>query len=244
MVRHLATLALTLLAGSALAQSHHRDDLVRGLCRPDGCDEFAILAADRLTATSEGALFRTRVKTFHASSAGRKELGQENGYVYCSRTKPAIMSEQGGTTMAFLLAPFARAESRESVRLNANFHALYFAICHNMAAGRAAVHDLAGVAQSHGYRVALAQSKLVRLNRAEDIVASPTPPPAVARPEQGEERPPAEVVGRELREPMPPAPRRSVERDGGWLAGPRRLTDRTIDAFEDMEDWVLGRGRE
>ena len=42
------------------------------------------------------------------------------------------------------LAPFATQESRESVRQNANFHALYFAICHGQEAGKAAVHDLAG----------------------------------------------------------------------------------------------------
>src|SRR3954452_24977984 len=72
--------------------------------------------------------------------------------------------------MAFFLAPFATQESRESVRKNANFHALYFAIWHGREAGKAAVHNLAGVAQSFGYRVALAQSRLVRLNPAEDVL--------------------------------------------------------------------------
>ena len=110
------------------------------------------------------------MQTFHASHAGRQERGEENGYVFCSSTRPAIMAEQNGQTMAFFLAPFATQESRESVRKNANFHALYFAICHGREAGRAAVHNLAGVAQSHGYRVALAQSKLVPLKRAEDVL--------------------------------------------------------------------------
>src|SRR4051812_29944070 len=75
------------------------------------------------------------------------------------------MAEQNGQTMAFFLAPFATQESRERVRQNANFHALYFTICHGREAGKAAVHNLTSVAQSHGYRVALSQSKLLPLKR-------------------------------------------------------------------------------
>src|SRR4051812_43499410 len=170
MTRTLVALAVTLFATSALAQDYNRQDLVRGLCQKDGCDEFTILAADRIKATEEGTLLKTRLKTFHASHAGRQDRGEENGYVYCSPTRPAIMAEQNGQTMAFFLAPFATQESRESVRQNANFHALYFTICHGREAGKAAVHSLAGVAQSQGYRVALTQSKLVPLKRAEDVI--------------------------------------------------------------------------
>src|SRR3954471_16966470 len=169
MTRTLVALALTLCATSALAQDHNRQDLVRGLCQKAGCDEFTILAADRVKTTEEGTLFKTRLKTFHASHAGRQERGEENGYVYCSPTRPAIMAEQNGQTMAFFLAPFATQESRESMRQNANFHALYFTICHGREAGKAAVHNLAGVAQSQGYRVTLAHSKLVPLKQAEDV---------------------------------------------------------------------------
>src|SRR5215210_5742870 len=193
MTRTLVALALTLFATSALAQDYNRQDLVRGLCQKDGCDEFTILAADRLRSTDEGTLFKTRLKTFHASHAGRQERGQENGYVFCSPTRPAIMAEQSGQTMAFFLAPFATQESRESVRKNANFHALYFTICHGREAGKAAVHNLAGVAQSHGYRVTLAQSKLVPLKRAEDVLTMAEDPseraPVEARRGEHPERP-------------------------------------------------------
>src|SRR3954451_9122315 len=116
--RTLVALCLALSATSALAQDYNRQDIVRGLCQKDGCDEFTILAADRIRTTDEGTLFKTRVQTFHASHAGRQERGQEHGYVYCSPTPPAIMAEQSGQTMAFFLAPFATQESRESVRQN------------------------------------------------------------------------------------------------------------------------------
>ena len=97
MTRTLIALALALSATSALAQDYNRKDLVRGLCQKDGCDEFTILAADRLRTTEEGTLFKTRLKTFHASHAGRKDQGEENGYVFCSPTRPAILAEQNGT---------------------------------------------------------------------------------------------------------------------------------------------------
>src|SRR3954462_8344920 len=199
MTRTLAALALALAlsASPALAQDYNRQELVRGLCQKDGCDEFTILAADRLRTTDEGTLFKTRLKTFHASHAGRQDRGEENGYVYCSPTRPAIMAEQNGQTMAFFLAPFATQESRESMRQNANFHALYFTICHGREAGNAAVHNLAGVAQSQGYRVSLAQSKLVPLKRAGDGLTMAGDPseraPVETRRDDRQERLPVEA---------------------------------------------------
>src|SRR3954468_23201625 len=107
MTRTLIALAVTLFATSALAQGYNRQDLVRGLCQQDGCDEFTILAADRIKTTEEGTLFKTRLKNFHARHAGRQDRGEENGYVFGSPTRPATMAEQNGQTMAFFLAPFA-----------------------------------------------------------------------------------------------------------------------------------------
>src|SRR3954469_23424746 len=192
----IAALALA-LAGPAAAQDYNQPDIVRGLCQKNGCDEFRVLSAEPVTSTAEGRLLRTRIQTFHASSRGRANQKEENGYVYCSRTKPAIMAEQNGQTMAFFLAPFATQESRESVRQNATFHALYFAICHGREAGKGAVHNLAGVAQSLGYRVAFAQSKLVPLKRAEDVVTGVNDPgarpPSEAKLDERLQRLPAEA---------------------------------------------------
>src|ERR671912_798248 len=171
-----------LLSTSAMAQTYDRADIVRGLCRPDGCDGFVILAASPQGKGGEGTLMQTRLRTFHASSRGRRELSQENGYVYCSKTKPAIIGEKDGRTMAFYLAPFS-TESRETIRQNANFHALYFSICHGMEAGRAAVRNLPGVARDLGYRVALSHSQYVRLSRVEDILSPADRHSVEARPE-------------------------------------------------------------
>jgi hypothetical protein len=196
--------------------------------------------------------------TFHASSAGRRELSEENGFVYCSKTKPAIVAEKNGRTMAFYLAPFSTQESRETIRQNVNFHALYFSICHSMEAGRAAVQNLPGVAQELGYRVALPQSQYVALSRVEDIlplesrrsaaarnevrqVPPVSMPPAVAQRDWAVDEP-ADEFG-EYHETMLRGPQPYVvEREKGLLAGPRRLTNRAFDALDDMGDWVLGRG--
>jgi hypothetical protein len=249
----IAALALA-LTGPAAAQDYNQPDIVRGLCQKDGCDEFRVLSAEPVTSTEEGRLLRTRIQTFHASSRGRANQSEENGYVYCSRTKPAIMAEQNGQTMAFFLAPFATQESRESVRQNANFHALYFAICHGQEAGQAAVHNLAGVAQRHGYRVALAQSKLVPLTRAEDVLtmangASERLPsearlderwqraPAEARREERAQRPPREAMAqdRQMRQERRPTSSHGLEpEDDGFLSGARRLTNRAFDALDGM----------
>jgi hypothetical protein len=256
MLRPIVALVV-LLSTPALAQSYDRPGIIRGLCRPDGCDEVAILTASPLIKGGEGTLMQTRVKTFHASSAGRRELSEENGYVYCSRTKPAIVAEKGGRTMAFYLAPFSTKESRETIRQNANFHALYFSICHGLEAGRAAVRNLPGVAQDLGYRVALPQSQSVALSRVEDILPPenrrsvearhdmrPVPPahipPAAARRDWAFDEP-ADEPGA-YREAMPPGPQPyGVEREEELLAGPRRLTNRAFDALDEMGDWMLGR---
>src|SRR5215217_1096154 len=231
MLKPLVALAVV-LSTPVIAQTYDRANIVRGLCRPDGCDEFAILAASPRGKGGDGTLMQTRLKTFHASSRGRRELSEENGYVYCSPTKPALIGEKNGRTMAFYLAPFS-TESRETIRQNANFHALYFSICHGMEAGRAAVRNLPGVAQELGYRVALPQSQSVALGRVEDILPPenrrsvearhdmrPVPPahipPAAARRDWAIDEP-ADEPGA-YREAMPARPQPyGVERDEGLL---------------------------
>jgi hypothetical protein len=117
-----------LISGPAFAQSYERADIVRGLCRKDGCDEFSIIDKQPISRTDQGTLYRTRVKTYHASNRGRVEQGEETEYVFCSPVTPAILSEDAGRNIAFLLAPEAPKEPRE----NTNFYALYFGLCHGV----------------------------------------------------------------------------------------------------------------
>jgi hypothetical protein len=256
-----AAAMLLALSTPALAQSYDRPDVVRGLCQPEGCDEFAIVGTERLASTEEGTLIRTRLRTFSASRDGRRDLGEESGYVFCSPTKPAIMANQDGRTMAYFIAPFG-TESRETVRRNANYHAVYFAVCHGLEAGHASVRDLPGLAQSLGYRVSAQQSRLVALNRAEDVLAPSERravaarraerfrderlvPPGTVPSVEGRRDPhldePAEEYGvRRLPQQNAPPPVARYEEDG-LFAVPRRLTNRTLDALDNLGNWVLGR---
>jgi hypothetical protein len=162
----MAALILVLLGAPAIGQGSSRGDLVRGQCRQDGCDEFSIVSKEPMAEARNGILFRTQVRTYLASPQGRSDLGEESGYVFCSAMSPAIMSEQDGRTVAFLLAPYARRESRE----NTNFYALYFAMCHGTEAGRAAARDWRGVAQALRYDVPLGQSRTETLNDPREVM--------------------------------------------------------------------------
>jgi hypothetical protein len=168
MLKLLPVLTL-LVSGPAFAQSYERADLVRGLCRKDGCDEFSILGKQAISQTDQGTLYRTRVKTYHASNRGRVEQAEEAGYVFCSPVRPAILSEDAGRNIAFLLAPEAAKEPRE----NTNFYALYFGLCHGVETGRLAARDWRGVAASFSYDVPLVQSRTVMLNRPEEVMTLP-----------------------------------------------------------------------
>ena len=95
MLKHLPALSF-LVSGPAFARSYERADLVRGLCRKDGCDEFSILGRQAVSRTDQGILYRTRLKTYHASSRGRVEQAKEVGHVFCSFASRAILSEDAG----------------------------------------------------------------------------------------------------------------------------------------------------
>lgn len=167
----------------ALAQAPAPANLVRALCQPDGCDEFLITENVPVRATPEGELRRIRVKTYHSSRAGRTEGSEQNGYVYCSQTRPAVLASNGGRTRAFMLAPFS-AERRDQVRLQNNFIGMYFGACHGPEFARRAIQDLRGTATLLSYRVPAAASSTVDLARVEDILPKvPATAPVAKAPE-------------------------------------------------------------
>ena len=174
MLSRFPALITLLLSASALAQGYDRQDIVRGLCQKDGCDEFAIADKQLVAERPDGILYRTRVWAFHASHQGRADRGEENGFVYCSSVRPAILAAQEGQPpVAFLLAPFAQEPAYEQ-RKSTNFYTLYFALCHGLDTGRAAARDRQGAAQSFNYRVLLSQARTITLKRVEDILDRPS----------------------------------------------------------------------
>lgn len=166
-----SVLALVLLASPpAHAQGNDRSDIIRGLCQKDGCQEFAVLDKRPVADGPDGRLYKTQVRTFHASYQGRTTESDESGFVYCSATRPAVISAPaGGPPVAFFLAPEDRSPAWAQ-RSSTNFYTLYFALCHGLDAGRQAARDRRSVAQSLGYHVALDQPRTVTLGRVEDVL--------------------------------------------------------------------------
>ncbi len=198
-------IAAALLATPAVAQDYNRADLVRGLCQPNGCDEFRIVAIEPVRSGAEGSLKRLRVQTFHASYSGREARGEETSYVYCSPTKPAVVAQKGERTVGILLAPFATEDSRETMRGFTTFGAIYFAGCHGLEASRRAARDLRATAQSLGYRVVATRSQVVNLKRAEDLLGPAAAAPAPGATSPAQKPPPSPSEKREVEpELLPP----------------------------------------
>lgn len=174
-------LRLTLLAllsiGPALAQGPN--ELIRGLCHKEGCDEFRLLEAERVAEGADGTLMRTRIQSFLASPAGRQSLGEAMGYAYCSKARPAILAQRGSQTRAYMIAPFSTEPSWEQ-RKSQNFVALYFTICHGAEVGQQAVQNIRETALRLRYSVPAEAGRFVDLARAEDMLGtarSATSPP-------------------------------------------------------------------
>lgn len=234
-MRVVAAAALIVLTSPALAQEHARPETVRGLCQKDGCDEFSVVRVDRIRADEEGTLFRTRIRTYHANGQGRVERGEDTGFVFCSLMRPTVLAQSDGKVAGFQIATAPTQESRETLRQQANYHAMYFTICHGAEAGRAAVQDMQSVARQFGYRSPLAQSVMVHFASPEEVFSRPTrqaareltpprevlpgPVPQVRRedtsPQETFSRPTPQV--RREDEPGIARPRFGENRDGGLL---------------------------
>jgi len=169
MFLRLAATAL-FLAAPALAHAYGPDYVVRGLCKPDGCQDFAVLEATPIATGEDGTLRQTRIQTIRSTPGGRTNLRVEDGWVYCSRTRPAIIARSQGETRAYLLAPTA-AQTTETIRQEASQHAVYFGACHGVEFGNDAAKDPEGVASDLGYEVSLLQPQQVSLAKPDDILS-------------------------------------------------------------------------
>ena len=161
-----AAAVFSLIALSCHSQGYNADNVVRGVCRPDGCDDFTITSIDLINRGYDGALMRARVEVYHSSFRGRVSRGFEERHVFCSSTRPAIVELAFGKHVAFFLAPFGTArEPRDTI----NYYALYFAICHSIEAGRVAARNKTSVAKQFGYQVGLDALRSINLSNPEEI---------------------------------------------------------------------------
>jgi hypothetical protein len=244
-MRVLAAVILMLITVPVLGRDEVGSEIVRGLCQKDGCDEFSVVRVERIRADEEGTLFQTRIRTFHASSQGRVERGEDTGFVFCSPTKPTILAQSQGKVAGFQIATAPTQESRETIRQQANYYAMYFTICHGPQAGRAAVQNLEGVAQHHGYRSPLAKSVMVHFSSPEEVFSRPLR--QAGREEAGRAVSATPQTDLHAPHPLPPRAvpelREHPQREERWVE--RRWDDRKAERRlpEDDDEIVIFRER-
>ncbi len=167
----LGFLCVAAIATTRAVGAQASPEIVRGLCQKDGCAEFVVEQREPVGKGPDGALFRTRVRTFHVDHVARREGGVEDGYVYCSRSRPAVISSVPGRPVsALFIAPF-EPKPGWALRSTANFYSLYFAICEGPDAGRRAAEDRAGLARSLGYSTTLTEPRTATLSKPEDVMS-------------------------------------------------------------------------
>ena len=156
-------ISLVALPHAAGAQT---GETVRGACQATGCDEFTVVSKQAVAKGADGELFQTRVRVSRAGAAAT----EEDGHVYCSTSRPAVINAPSGAKgLAYFLAP-DEVPSADTLRVSTNFFALYFTLCHDAATGRAAVADRVSTARSLNYNVSARQAQTAVLNGAEDVL--------------------------------------------------------------------------
>lgn len=219
MLRRTALLAV-LIAASVSAQAGDR--IVRGYCAAERCDHIEIVSALPYVKNGDGTLIQTTLRMIGSRAADVAEPQIENGYVFCSPTRPAIIAVKGNRTMAYLLAPLTPEQPPEVIRGEASQHAVYFGVCHGVEAGNAAATDPETVAARLGYRVSLLVPQQVTLRKPEDIMQP-----------QGQ----LSNGGRHTRQP----PRSIGQVEVHDLAPPRAApSDGLTDVFDERLDRLLG----
>ncbi len=148
--------------------------------------------------------------------------------MFCSPTKPTILAQSQGKGAGFQIAMAPTQESRETVRQQANFYAMYFSICHGPDAGRAAVQNLQGIAQQYGYRSPLAKSVMVTFTSPEEVFSRPPAGAPWLKEKRLGVQPQQEARSSEPLPPgiIPEVPSRPASDATPWYEEPRRWIEK------------------
>ncbi len=153
----LSIVALVLAAGPAFADDFQpvTGQLIPGRCHMDACSWVVFDSVDPVIQTNRGALFHLDEQFFSAEYPGgdysrrrpRKADGAGEGYVICSKTRPAMLDKGDGK--GWYVTPLAPGDDGQIFGFNETALAYYYAACHGMI-----VHDVyagAAAARSMGY---------------------------------------------------------------------------------------------
>jgi hypothetical protein len=166
-----AALALVVVSSQGLRAQEFAaltGKIAPGRCHMDYCSWFSIESAEALGEAPHGVLFKLDTKWFSSHHprgydrpAPRKFDNEGTSYVFCSKTKPALLSQSDDkkTWTADFLAPGNR---QEVFGANETALAYYWAACH-----RAIVKDVydegARLGQKLGYRIGKAADSIDKI---------------------------------------------------------------------------------
>jgi hypothetical protein len=166
--------SLAFFAALLASSSAQGAELFQGWCRQATCNWFSIEEKDAVAYGPDGVLYAVRVKQWYSDldpntgkrSGKRRFAGERTSYTYCSKTRPADISDFEGEYLVTLHAP-----NQESTYAGYTFEPLqaYFSVCH-------AVNFLTDprlgvqLAQRLGYNLPVAAAQQTRIKAVKDIL--------------------------------------------------------------------------
>ena len=168
-MRSSSLLSLAILC--VLAGAAHAVEVYRGRCHMHVCAFFAIQEKSIIASHRDGALFRVTTASYTTRRASdrappRKDWTTADGYVHCSRTRPAVIFKSDGDWLAHILAP---AQDTGVAGYNLTSYVRYFAVCH--ALGIAALDDqILAAGKRLGYGETGARAEQLTLASPEEIL--------------------------------------------------------------------------
>ncbi len=163
-------LVLLALALASLMAPANAAEVYRGRCAMDECGWFLIQEKSIVASDQNGALFRVTLQRFTTRRANdrpppRKDWKTSDGYVLCSKDRPAVVFQSDGEWLAHRLAP---AQPTAYAGYNLSSYVQYFAVCH--ALGLPAIDEaLLAKARALGYP-ASGTADQIKLSKPEDIL--------------------------------------------------------------------------
>ena len=142
---------------------------VQGPCQGTQCEAFELLERRSVRAGSDGTLIWVRTLAWTSEGPQRLRQADETGHVFCSTTRPALITTEKGVTSAVMLAPLSDWEYDKWPGL----YARYFEACHS--AGAQVTTGRSALARQLGYRVLrMNASRALGLSRPESIFYFPS----------------------------------------------------------------------
>ena len=143
---------------------------VRVQCQGTQCQEFDVVERQVVRERKDGTLIWTRTLAWTQDGFQRLSPSEETGHVFCSTTRPALITTENGATATVMLAPLSEWEYERAPDL----YLKYFETCHSAGAAVATGRDK--VARELGYRVLrVNMSRPLGLTKPESIFYFPAP---------------------------------------------------------------------